>query len=215
MCIWKLDHHIWFFVGNMDTPSGAPLREAYSGTAWPHRRPAEGDSKKSPPCWYYKWLQPSVPHHPITLHPILSHQEVCLPSGFPLNTYVGLVWYNMSYNVNTSWRICWWSLFPKNLVWDHPGQFHLRVVNILSLSTNHLLITAQSYSSGPDDDRSLPPLHPPADGDRHSPSLNRPNNYLSTKDPLHVAFLSSSRGYQVKNTNACPMHWVKAWVWIK
>ena len=71
-----------FLVGNMETPSDAPLLEAYPRTAGPHRRPAEGDSKKIPPCQDYKHIQISVPHHLITLHPTPSHREVRPPSGF-------------------------------------------------------------------------------------------------------------------------------------
>ena len=39
-----------FLVGNMETPSDAPLREAYPCIAGPHRRPAKGDSEKILPC---------------------------------------------------------------------------------------------------------------------------------------------------------------------
>ena len=50
-------------------------------TARPHRRPAEGDSEKSPPCRDYKRLRPSVPHHLIT-RPTPSHWVVRLQSVF-------------------------------------------------------------------------------------------------------------------------------------
>ena len=83
------------------TPSDAPLREAYPPTACPHRRPAEGDPEKSPPCRDYRRLRPSVPHHLITLLPSPSHRVVRLQSGFPRDAYVGLVREIMSYDVNT------------------------------------------------------------------------------------------------------------------
>ena len=69
-------------IGNTETPSEDPLRETYPRTAQPHRRPAKGDHEKSPPCWYYKRLQLSVPHHLITLRPTPSHREVWSPSWF-------------------------------------------------------------------------------------------------------------------------------------
>ena len=56
------------------TPNNALLCEAHSPTARPHRRPAEGDSEKIPPCRDYKRLRPSVPHHLITsvLHHLIG-----------------------------------------------------------------------------------------------------------------------------------------------
>ena len=91
-----------FLVGNVETPSNAPRREACPRTAGPHRFPAEGDSKEILPRQEYKRIRLSVPHHLITLHPTPSQQEVRPPSvGFPQNKYVGLVWQNMSYDVNT------------------------------------------------------------------------------------------------------------------
>ena len=45
-----------FLVGNTETPSDAPLRDAYPRTAGLHRRPAEGDSDKIPACQDYKQI---------------------------------------------------------------------------------------------------------------------------------------------------------------
>ena len=45
-----------FLVGNVETPSDAPRREACPHTAGPHSFPAEGDSKKIPPCRDYKQI---------------------------------------------------------------------------------------------------------------------------------------------------------------
>ena len=73
------------------TPSEALLREACPPTAQPHRRPDEGNSEKSPPCWDYRQLQLSVPYHLITLRPTPSYGVVWLQSGFPRDAYVGLV----------------------------------------------------------------------------------------------------------------------------
>ena len=69
-------------VSNTETPSDAPPREAYPRTARPHRRPAEAESEKIPPCRDYNRLQPYVPHHLSTLRPTPSRQEVQPPSGF-------------------------------------------------------------------------------------------------------------------------------------
>ena len=61
------EHYLFIYitplVGNTETPSDSPLCEAYPHTARPHRRSAEGDSEKILPCWDYKRLRPSVPHH--------------------------------------------------------------------------------------------------------------------------------------------------------
>ena len=66
-------------VGNTETPSNAPLHEAYPHTTRPHWRPTEGNSDKSPPFWDYKRIRPFVSHHLITLRPTPSHWEVWLP----------------------------------------------------------------------------------------------------------------------------------------
>ena len=66
-------------LGNMYMPFNDPLREAYSCTTRPYWRPAEKNYKKIPPCWDYKCLRPSIPHHIIILHPTLYHWEVCIP----------------------------------------------------------------------------------------------------------------------------------------
>ena len=63
------------------TPSDALLREASPPTARPHRRPAKGNSKNSPPCQDYKRLRPSLPHHLIT-RPTPSHRVVWQQSFF-------------------------------------------------------------------------------------------------------------------------------------
>ena len=73
--------HPNLLVSNSETPSGAPLCEAYPLTSRPHRRPTKGNSKKSPLCRVYKRIRPSVPHNCITLCPTPSHWEVRLPSG--------------------------------------------------------------------------------------------------------------------------------------
>ena len=83
------------------TPSDALLREACPPTTRPHRRPAEGDSEKSPPCRDYRQLRLSVPHHIITLRSTPSHRVVRLQSRFPRDAQVGLVRENTSYDVNT------------------------------------------------------------------------------------------------------------------
>ena len=92
---------------------------------------------------------------------------------------------------------------------------HLWSVNILSPVTNHSLSTTQKDSARPDYDQNLPPLHPSANRDRHSPSLNWPNDDSLTNDPLPIACLSTPQGHQVKNTKASPMHLVTAWVQIE
>ena len=83
------------------TPSDALLREACPPTARPHRRPAEGDYEKIPPCRDYRRLRLSVPHHLITLRSTPYHRVVLMQSGFPRDAYVGLVRENTSYDVNT------------------------------------------------------------------------------------------------------------------
>ena len=96
------------------TPSDALLREACPPTAQPHRRPAEGNSDKSPPFWDYMRLRLSVPHHLITLRSTPSHQVVRLQSRFPWYAYVGLVQEYTSYDVNTPSDDFDDDLFPKN-----------------------------------------------------------------------------------------------------
>ena len=150
---------------------------------------------------------PSVPHH-------LIGRFGC-HRGFSTKNHVGLIWYNMSYDVDTLWRLRQWSLFPKNLTWDRSGQGHLRRVNILIPSTNHSMITMQTESSIPDNYRGIPTLHSPVDEYLHPPSLNRPNDDSLTKNPLPIACLFPPQGHQVNNTKAWTMSLVTAWVQIE
>ena len=76
-------------------------------------------------------------------------------------------------------------MYPKNSTWDHPGQGRLQCVKIKIPTDNHSLSTAKKDSARTDDDRSIPPLHPPVDRDQHSPPLNRPKDDSSTNNPLH------------------------------
>ena len=89
--IWIISCQLPEWEVTRRTSSKALLCEACPLTALPHRRPAKGDSEKIPPCREYRRLQPSVPHHLITLRPAPSHRVVRLQSGFPLDAYVGLV----------------------------------------------------------------------------------------------------------------------------
>ena len=79
--------------------------------------------------------------------------------------------------------------------------------------TNQQLSTAQTDSVRPDDDRSLPTLHPPAGRDRHYPS------YWPTmtcrRDPFHRACRSRPQGHKLKNTKARPTRLVTEWGWIE
>ena len=129
---------------------------------------------------------PSVLHHLIWR---FGRQWV-----FPWNTYVGLVCHNMSYDVNTFWRLRWWFLFPEKTTWDLLGQGNLQRVNKKFPRTKHLLRTAQTNSSRPDNYWSLPLLHPPVDRGQHSPSLNLLNENSSSKNPLYsMPFTVSGR----------------------
>ena len=110
------------------TPSDSPLREACPPTARSHRRPAQGDPEKSPPCRDYRRLQPSVPHHLITLRPAPSHWVVRLQSGFPRDAYVGLVRGNMSYDVNTPSDDFGDDLVPDGPMSSLSGQIIVEVV---------------------------------------------------------------------------------------
>ena len=133
---------------------------------------------------------------------------------FPQNVYVVLVCYNMSYNVNTFWKLRRLSLFSTNSTWDCPVRGHLRLVKIVSPETNHFLSTVQTDSARPDDNQRFLLLHPPTDRDGHSLSLNRPNDDFSTNDSLPILCLYPPQGHQVKNTNSGPMCLVSAWVQI-
>ena len=115
----------------METPSDAPLREAYPCTARPHRRPAEGDSKNSSPFWCYKQLQPSFPRHIFTLRPTPSHWEVRLPLGvfhehLRRPSMVGYVILH-KHLLTIPPTI----LVPKNFTWYNLGQLHIQRDNIL------------------------------------------------------------------------------------
>ena len=61
-------------------------------------------------------LRPTPSHYPPP-YTISSGGSAAI-GVFPRNTHVGLVWQNMSYDVNTFWRLRRWSMFPTNSTWD-------------------------------------------------------------------------------------------------
>ena len=73
-------------------------------------------------------------------------------------------------------------LVPNNTAsaWDHQIQGHLQ-----RMVVNQSLRTVQPDSDEPGGDSCHPPLHPPSDGDRHSPLANRSNNDSLLKRPIN------------------------------
>ena len=155
-----------YIVGDTETPSNAPLREAYPHTERPHRRPSRATLRRAhmvrnkigsdPPS--HTISLPSVPHHLIW--------------RFGCHQLHSMVRYILLYkNVLTTLPVI---LITENLTWDRPGQVHIQRVNIPSPEIKKSPRTAQIDSAKYYNDQILPPLHPPVDGDRHSPSSNCP-----------------------------------------
>ena len=144
------------------------------------------------------------PSHTISL-PVLHHLIGWFGCnrGFSRNTYVGIV-------LTPPTMI----LVPEKLDMGPSGKRPSSASRYKAQRpTNQQLSTAQTDSVRPDNDQSLPPLHPPADRDRHSPYY-RPTT-TCRRDPLHRACRFWPQVHKLKNTKARPMRLVTAWVRIE